>query len=143
MKLNSKNGVISADFSQKQMLIKFKVGNYLSFKEDIEFSLTASAIKEYGDSNVFEPEFVHTRLLKSAVIYGANSAGKSNLIKAFEFVKNFVLNSAKELQVNDKIGIENFKLNTLTAKRPSNFEIEFIQDGKVYLYGFALDKDRI
>lgn len=125
------------------MLIKFKVGNYLSFKEDIEFSLTASAIKEYGDSNVFEPEFVHTRLLKSAVIYGANSAGKSNLIKAFEFVKNFVLNSAKELQVNDKIGIENFKLNTLTAKRPSNFEIEFIQDSKVYLYGFALDKDRI
>ena len=125
------------------MLIKFKVGNYLSFKDDIEFSLTASAVKEYNDSNVFEPEFVRTRLLKSAVIYGANSAGKSNLIKAFEFVKNFVLNSAKELQVNDRIGVENFKLNTLTSKRPSNFEIEFIQDNKVYLYGFSLDKERI
>lgn len=125
------------------MLIKFKVGNYLSFKEDVEFSLTANATKEYSETNVFEPDFHDIRLLKAGVIYGANSAGKSNLIKGLEFMKNFVLNSAKEFQANEKIPVENFKLNTVSAKRPSAFEIEFIQDNKWYLYGFHVDKEKV
>src|SRR5687767_6092597 len=99
------------------MLIRFKLGNYLSFKDEVIFSLAASAIKEYNETNVFEPENVRVRLLKSAALFGANSSGKSNLIKAFDFMKNMVLNSAKGLQVNEKIAVENFKLNVLTAKR--------------------------
>ncbi|MFZ6009888.1 MAG: AAA family ATPase [Bacteroidota bacterium] len=127
------------------MLIKFKTSNYLSFKGEVEFCLSASAIKEYADLNVFEPAplFFDTKLLKSAILYGANAAGKSNLIKAVEFMKNFVLNSAKELQVNDRIQVESFKLNTQTAKRPSSFEVDFIQDSKRYKYGFNVDKERV
>lgn len=125
------------------MLIRFKVGNYLSFKDDIQFSMEAASIKEFIDSNVFEPEYNRVRLIKSAAIYGANAAGKSNLIKAFDFMRNLVLNSAKGLQVNERIAVENFKLNAVTAKRPSSFEIEFIQDHKVYQYGFQIDKERV
>ncbi len=125
------------------MLIKFKVGNYLSFKDEVEFSLEAASIKEYAENNVFEPEHVRIRLLKSAAVFGANAAGKSNLIKAFELMKDMVLNSAKGLQVNEMIAVENFKLNTSTAKRPSTFEIEFINDNRVYQYAFQLDKHRI
>jgi hypothetical protein len=58
-------------------------------------------------------------------------------------MKNMVLNSAKGLQVNEKIAVENFRLNVFTEKRPSTFEIEFIQDHKIYQYSFQLDKERI
>jgi hypothetical protein len=124
------------------MLISFKVGNYLSFKEPVKFTMSASSIKEYADTNVFEAEFNNARLLKSAVVYGTNSAGKSNLIKAFEFMKGFVTGSSK-LLVHERISVENFKLNTSSIKRPSTFEIEFIQDYKIYLYGFEVDKERV
>jgi AAA15 family ATPase/GTPase len=109
----------------------------------VECSLEANAIKEYVDTNVFEHEYTRIKLLKSAVVYGANAAGKSNLVRAFEFMRNFVLDSAKNLQANERINVESFKLNLRTTKRPSLFEIEFIQDNKIYRYGFQLDKERI
>jgi uncharacterized protein len=125
------------------MLLRFRVSNYLSFKEQVELSMGATAIKEYADTNIFQPQHFELRLIKSAAIYGANSAGKSNVIKAVEFMKSFVLNSAKEFHANEKVPVENFKLNTLTSKRPSSFEIEFLKDGKMYFYGFHVDKERI
>ena len=62
------------------MLLEFTVGNFLSFKEKKTLSLYATAIKEFADTNVIALDNHH--LLKGAVIYGANSSGKSNLIKA-------------------------------------------------------------
>ncbi|MBA4055126.1 MAG: abortive infection protein, partial [Marivirga sp.] len=108
------------------MLINFKTSNYLSFKGEVTLSLSASAIKEYTESNVFEPQYLNERLLKTAALLGSNSAGKSNLIKAVEFMKRFILTSAKESQANEPIETEVFKLSTETLKKPSNFEIEFI-----------------
>jgi uncharacterized protein len=125
------------------MLINFKTSNYLSFKEEVILSLSASAIKEYVESNVFEPQYLNERLLKTAILLGSNSAGKSNLIKAVEFMKQFVLISAKESQANEPIEVEAFKLNTETLKKPSNFEIEFILDHKRYKYGFNATKERV
>lgn len=126
-----------------EMLINFKTSNYLSFKGEVILSLSASAIKEYTESNVFEPQYLNERLLKTAALLGSNSAGKSNLIKAVEFMKRFILTSAKESQANEPIETEVFKLNTETLKKPSNFEIEFILDHKRYKYGFNATKERV
>lgn len=125
------------------MLVNFKTSNYLSFNEEVTLSLSASAIKEYVETNVFEPKYIDERLLKTAALFGSNSAGKSNLIKAIEFVKKFVLNSAKDLQANEPIEIEVFKLSTQNSKKPSSFEIEFILDNKKYKYGFSATRERI
>lgn len=115
----------------------------MSFKDEVKLSLSASAIKEYIESNVFEPQYLNERLLKTTALLGSNSAGKSNLIKAVEFMKRFILNSAKESQANELIETEVFKLSTETLKRPSNFEIEFILDHKRYKYGFNVTKERV
>lgn len=126
------------------MLVNFKVSNHLSFKGEAKLSLEAAGIKEFSDLNVFEPKYINNqRLLKSAVLFGANSAGKSNMIKSIEFMQKFVLNSARELQANEPIEVEPFKLNTHTLKQASCFEVEFVFDNKKFRYGFNITKERI
>jgi uncharacterized protein len=121
------------------MLLEFTVGNYLSFKEKKTLSLEATSIKDYPD-NIFEEG--KYKLLRSAVIYGANSSGKSNFIKALEMMQILVRNSGKESSVNE-IDVKPFLLNTETENQPSHFEMLFIIEGTRYRYGFEADKNII
>lgn len=70
------------------MLLQFSIKNYKSFKEKATFSLIASNydkdIRE--DDNVYYDEKFNLRILKSAVIYGANASGKSKLLDALGFM---------------------------------------------------------
>jgi len=120
------------------MLIQFSVGNYLSFKDIVTFSMVASTGKELEKENVSQLN-EKFRLLKSAAIYGANASGKSNLIKAMKFMRRFVKNSAKTMQSGEQIDVENFKLSTETEDKPCLFEIIFIHEEVRYRYGFEID----
>lgn len=128
------------------MLIEFSVGNYLSFKETVTFSLVASKVVSYyeelDENNVFNFDD-ELKLVKSAAVYGANASGKSNLIKAMGFMTRFILTSFKETQVGDEIDVKEFKLNTQTVDKPSFFEIVFILDQTIYRYGFEVNKERV
>src|SRR5574344_1916431 len=127
------------------MLIAFSVGNFLSFKETVTLNMTASSISENED-NTFEEFFgfdKKTKLLKSAVIYGANASGKSNLIKAMSFMKNLIINSSKESQSGEKTEVYPFKFDKKTEKEPSFFEIEFIYNKNKYKYGFVVDSEKV
>lgn len=128
------------------MVIQFTVENFLSFKEAATLSLTASALKErqtQADDIVFGLTGTSLSLLKSAVIYGANASGKSNLIKAFDFFKWFVINSSKGVQSGENIRVESFRLNRKTAQEPSYFEAIFAAGQTQYRYGFEADKKRV
>ncbi len=123
------------------MLLEFSVKNFLSFKNEVTLSMYASAeITEHERYNVFSVGRQH--LLRTAVIYGANASGKTNLIKAMQFMKNFVVNSL-ELQSEKEIDIEPFKLSTDTVNFPSEFEITFIISDVYYRYGFVIDAKRV
>lgn len=80
------------------MLIEFSVGNYLSFKDTVTFSMVASNIKQHSDTHTFE--MLDYKLLKSAVIYGANASGKSNLIKAMFLQRIISLNHLRILKLS-------------------------------------------
>jgi len=77
------------------------------------------------------------------VIYGANASGKSNLIKAMQFMKHFVLNSAIGQQSEAEIDVDNFKLSGETTGTFSQFEITLIHENMYYRYGFELDSRNI
>ncbi|MFH1665460.1 MAG: ATP-binding protein [Candidatus Omnitrophota bacterium] len=124
------------------MLISFSLGNFLSFKDKVTFSMVATSRKEHEDQNVFKVN-KKLKLLKSAVIYGANASGKSNLLKAMTFVRNFILTSSKETLSGQKINVQNFKLDTSCANRPSFFEVNFVCEDICYRYGFEADRDRV
>ena len=68
-----------------KMLLEFKCSNHKSIKEKVNFSLIA------GSDNTSEDllkEFGNFRVLRSAVIYGANGSGKSNFISALSFMRD-------------------------------------------------------
>jgi len=128
------------------MLIEFSVGNYRSFKDQVTFSMVAANLvskdKKIDENNVFIVDDELT-LLKSAAIYGANASGKSNLAKALGFMRWFIINSSKETQSTEKIGVKQFKLSTETSAKPTFFEIVFLMNQKKYRYGFEATRDEV
>ena len=128
------------------MLIEFSVGNYLSIKEAITFSMLASnAVKELensseGVNNVFWDKNNKNKYLKSAVVYGANGSGKSNLLSAIGFFRRFILSSSNDRQADDEIMTIPFLLSTETENKPSSFEMVFVIDAIRFRYGFEATK---
>ena len=121
------------------MIIEFTVGNFLSFKEKKTLSLKATSITEYKES-VFT--IGKNKLLKSVVLYGANSSGKSNLIKAMSIMKLIVMTSVEKSSIS-KNKVIPFLLNTKTENQPSFFEVVFLIGNTRYRYGFELDSEII
>jgi len=126
------------------MFIEFSVTNYRSFLTTQSLTLTANTATELQEENSFvSPVSNLPRLLRSAVVYGPNAAGKSNLVQAIAFMKRFVLSSAKESQEGEKIDATQFLFNRQSSQNPSEFEVLFIQDGIRYQYGFAVNAKRV
>lgn len=127
------------------MLLKFSLKNFRTFKGRAVLSLVASNYdKETRESeNTYSDPDTGIRLLKSAIIYGANASGKSNLLKAIEFMKQFVIDSSKESLRGDIIPVDPFRLSTETENEPTEFEIVFIHEKVLYRYGFEATKDRV
>lgn len=104
-------------------------------------SLEAESITEHEETHVYSNEDM--RLLKSAVIYGANASGKSNFLNAIETMKTLVLNSSKESNATEEIDVTPFLLSTQSENEPSMFEVIFIQNKVKYRYGFSVDKQQV
>ena len=128
------------------MLIEFSIENFLSFKDLTTLSMVAArSFKEHPDTHIIETG-TNFNLLKSAVVYGNNASGKSNLLEAMGFMKQTVLNSFRDALMENrerKFPLEKFALNTKTEKDSSFFEISFIQKETKYRYGFEIDYDKI
>jgi AAA15 family ATPase/GTPase len=126
------------------MLIEFSVTNYRSFLTPQSLTLTANTATELQEENSFiSPVSNLPSLLRSAVIYGPNAAGKSNLIQAIAFMKKLILSSAKESQEGEKIDATPFLFNRQSSRDPSEFEVVFIQNDIRYQYGFAVNPERV
>jgi AAA15 family ATPase/GTPase len=112
------------------MILELKIQNYLSFKDEVTFSFEATS-----DTNLEEYYIAKqddgTRILKMAMVYGANASGKSNLIKAFEFINDFVSSMSDENNY-DSIFIP-FLFDD-TKDKPGRFELIFYVQGKKHKY---------
>ncbi len=137
------------EFKSLFMLVEFTVGNFLSFKEPQTFSMegTKAMTNHEGQEDELENIFYspkQTKLLKSSIFYGANNSGKSNLIKALEFFKKFILGSYNEQKPDEEIaGIVPFMLSEETEKMPSFFEMVFVIEHTQFRYGFELDREKV
>jgi hypothetical protein len=125
------------------MLIELKIKNFRSFREEAIFSMVASADKTLPENTVYSPEFGGRSLLCSAVIYGSNAAGKSNLMVAVNFIGKFIHSSTERI-LNSPIEISPFLLVSEPNTSPSEFEITFIDSENVrYQYGFHVNAKQI
>lgn len=126
------------------MLIQFTVRNFRTFKEKATLSLIASNYdKDREAENILEDANFNLRLLKSAVIYGANASGKSKLMEALQFMRRFAISSSRESQKGDEIDVHPFSLNIETENEPSEFEVIFTYNNVMYRYGFEANKEVI
>ena len=125
------------------MIISFAIKNFRSFKEETVLSLEASGSKGKSD-NVAEIETKNGkkfRLLKTAVIYGANASGKSNIIRAYWSFRQLIATSFR-YDVNDEITLaEPFELSTETETLPTEFKLNFIAwDKTQYIYFISISR---
>ncbi len=121
------------------MLLEFTVGNFLSFKDKKTLSLVPAKITELPDNVLSSGE---GKVLNGAVIYGANSSGKSNFIKAIDFMRKTILTSSK-LNSVDPLNVTPFLLSTETEDKPSYFELLFLENGTRIRYGFEIDDHQV
>ena len=121
------------------MLVNFTVKNYRSFKQERTFSMEASSIKEHKESVISEGKY---SLLPLAVLYGANSGGKSNLIQAISTMRSMVRRSVR-LNEGDALPYDPFALDESSDFQPTLFEIQFINAEVLYRYGFEYNKTDI
>jgi AAA15 family ATPase/GTPase len=127
------------------MLLQFSIKNFRTFKDRATLSLVASNYdKDTRETdNIHQDVKFNLRLLKSAVVYGANASGKSKFFEALMFMKQFVITSSKDSQKGDKIDVEPFRLNSETENLPTEFEVVFTHENVLYRYGFEVDHKRV
>jgi len=113
------------------MLSRFTVGNFLSFNKNQTLSLIAGDVQKNKD-RLYQAKDM--RLLKFCAIYGANAAGKSNLVKAMSFALKVIFSGTASILNNQRY----FRLDAANKEKPSYFEFEICINKKMYAYGFEL-----
>jgi AAA15 family ATPase/GTPase len=128
------------------MLIEFSVENFLSFRDKTSFSMVSSgAFREHRETHTIQAD-KKLNLLKTSVLYGNNASGKSNFLRAIQFMKNYVLNSFRNALSENKSFAQpdrSFALNTENQNKANSFEVSFIYKELKYRYGFELDGEKV
>ena len=126
------------------MLVEFRVTNFRSLRDEQVLSLVASMDKTLQDTHVLDTGLkAAPSLLRSAAIYGANASGKSNLVKALQYMRGVVVESATVIQPDQAFRVQPFRLDAASANEPTKFEVTFILGGVRYQYGFSMTPQRI
>lgn len=126
------------------MIAEIKFKNMFSFRDEVILSFEADRSRDMESYHVVELAG-DVRLLKVAVIYGANASGKSNIIKVCDFIKSFItytpLNKAEQIQVIP------FLLNKTSQGQLSEYSISFyLKNGEKatrYVYSVALNRSHV
>jgi len=121
------------------MIVSFSVANFRSFAAEETFSLVASnRLDRHEDHAIPIPDSTE-RVLRTAVLYGANGAGKSNLFKALQYLKSIALDTRPK---NSGTGREAFRFGG-TTEEPSVFDLQFIARKRLYRFGLKVNDGKI
>lgn len=121
------------------MLLTFTVSNFRSIREEQTLNMVASNRFKDHPSHLLAAPGNENNVLPVAVFYGANGAGKSNLIKAISFALTVIQKGSTR---DSRIPQEPFCLGNPQAV-PSKFEFRFVSDSRTFNYGFEYDSERI
>ncbi len=122
------------------MIVSFSVSNFRSFSQEETISLIASnrLSGSHEDHTVPIPESA-AKVLRTAVLYGANGAGKSNLFKALRYLQRVVTRPSGR---SGGTGRKPFRLDGSHGE-PSGFDLQFITAGRLYRFGLTIDDERV
>lgn len=121
------------------MIVNFSIQNFGSIKDKQTLSFEADASQHLEDTYV-----VHTagkRLLKLALIYGANASGKTTVLKALDFLRELVLNPKEKK--TDILDFSPYLFDANTPEQPTELTIEFVHEEVCYQYEVAFTRQAI
>ena len=122
------------------MIQEFTVKNFRSFKDKVTLSFEATKDTTFESSHVVEVA-PGVRLLRLALVFGANASGKSNLLAAFDYLRNFWFHQPADLYApTESIP---FLLDKVTPQEPTEFGLKFYTAGKKYWYVLILDTHHV
>ena len=119
------------------MLINFYVKNFRSIRDEINLSMVSDGrYKNHLDHR--EPVLgMDKHALKLAVLYGANAAGKSNIVRAIGFAQDMVLEGETAIR---RLAGNQFARRT---DKPSEFQFQFQAGGYQFDFGFELKEQKV
>ena len=126
------------------MLLEFQLRNYRSFHREEVLSLIAAS----HDDHLADTNTAHIglpalpRCVRSAVLYGANASGKSNLLRALGYMRAVILES-HALLPGQTYAVQPFRLDAQSVNDTSLFEVSILLKGTRYQYGFEITPERI
>ena len=121
------------------MIVNFSIQNFGSIKDKQTLSFEAD------DSNHLEDTYVvytaGKRLLKLALIYGANASGKTTVLKALDFLRDLVVNPKEKK--TDILHFDPFLFDVQTPLQPTELSIEFVHEEVCHQYEIAFTRQAI
>lgn len=122
------------------MIQELKIKNCLSFKEEVTFSFEATKDKTFEDYQTVEVA-PGVRLLRFAMIYGANASGKSNFLYSIQFLHDFWFEIKKDM--TEETDVMPFKLDKVTPNEPTVFSLKFYVNETKYWYYLSLNEKEV
>ncbi|MFE4975847.1 ATP/GTP-binding protein [Kitasatospora sp. NPDC056651] len=118
------------------MLLNFRVANHRSIRE--EQSLQLNPVYEAD-----RPPGTHWEAVPVAGIFGANAAGKSNVIDALRYMSKMVVDSHRDAEPDEGVTRHPFRLDEAARGEPSWYVVDLLIDGIRYTYGFSVDDEQV
>lgn len=122
------------------MIEQFSVKNIFSYKDKVTLSFEATN-DTFGEDNLVVEMPDGRKLLRFALIYGANASGKSNLLYAFRSLHRFFFNETKN--IDEKTGVVPFAFDSVTPSSPTEFSLYFYDKSYRYWYELTLDENQV
>ena len=118
------------------MLVSFSVANFRSFGKEVTLNMVASNKLQDHENHCVPIGDTGQRVLRAGIIYGANGAGKSNLVRAMATAQRLIREAERPQNVVP------FRFSTSSNQdEPTTFEFRFLVDGRVFIYGFDVLRD--
>lgn len=121
------------------MLLRFAAENIMSFKDAVEFNTFPSSKTHSHEWHKIP--CAHATALRMSAIYGANGAGKSNLLKCISLLRALVgADKLSDLSIADDLF---FRLDDKGKYNPSELAVEFYANGQIFYYHIAFTRKKI
>ncbi|MDW7663054.1 MAG: AAA family ATPase, partial [Bacillota bacterium] len=118
------------------MLIDYRFSNFRSFRAMANLSMKASSQTTLNDNLIRN---YNLRIVPSAVIYGANASGKSNIIMSLAVMKDIVLSGSLESSFPNLKNLEFYPFAYQETEQPMLFEIDFVFNDQRFEFGFEIE----
>jgi hypothetical protein len=121
------------------MLLRFQFSNFRSFRDEQELSMVSSGGTDHAET-VLHPSGIDEGVLPVAAIYGANASGKTNVLRAIQFMQAAVRDSHARWLPDGAIDLDSF---AGMANAPATFSVDFLLDGVRHEYGFSITREAV